>query len=165
MSAVARRCSHGFPQVVRVHPAVEREPFPTLYWLTCPWLRLRIDRLEADGWIGRLERRLADDPELAERLSAAEASYVAERLALLSEAEMEDLRDRRMLRGLTERGIGGIAERRGLKCLHLHVGHELAAANPIGELALAEIPRIECPEHEVICSTPGGAEQIEQINR
>jgi len=165
LSDISRRCSYGFPQVVRVHPVVDGKPFPTLFWLTCPWLSREIDHLEAAGGVRRMEELLATDPELAAGLKMAEVAYIAERVALLSSEEIMRLRDRGMLSSLSDRGIGGISESRGLKCLHLHVAHALAAENPIGEAILDELGASECPRNEVICSALERAEQTEQINR
>jgi hypothetical protein len=165
LTGIASRCRYGYPQVVRVHPMVEGKPFPTLYWLTCPFLRLEIDRLEADGWVGRLEDRVASSPRLRRELAEARRAYVAERLAQLRAEDVEHLERSGMLWSLRERGIGGISEPERIKCLHLHVAHALADSNPIGEMALDLVSSIECPPEKVICSALGGAEQIEQINR
>ena len=165
LTGVARRCSHGYPQVARVHPIVDGNPFPTLYWLTCPYLAGEMDRLEADGWVGRLEERLSHDRDLSARYEAAWEAYVEGRLALLSEEDLQYLRDRGMLASLTERGIGGIAEPRRVKCLHLQAAHALASANPVGSVVLGMLERRECCSTKVICSTLGWAEQTEQINR
>ena len=165
LTGVAHRCRYGFPQVVRGHPIVNREPFPTLYWLTCPYLAGEIDRLEAGGWVGRFEERLSQDRDLSTRYEAAWESYVENRLALLSGEDLQYLRDREMLASLAERGIGGIAKPRRLKCLHLHTAHALASANPIGEVVLGMLERRECRSEKVICSTPERVEQIGQINR
>jgi hypothetical protein len=161
LSGVARRCSYGYPQVARVHPIVEGRPFPTLYWLTCPYLAGQIDRLEADGWVGRLEERLSQDCDLSARYEAAWEAYVEDRLALLSEADLQYLRGRGMLASLTERGIGGIAKPRRVKCLHLQTAHALASTNPMGSVVLGMLERRECCATEVICSTLGRVEQIE----
>ncbi|MFC2077389.1 DUF501 domain-containing protein [Candidatus Bipolaricaulota bacterium] len=165
VSAVSRRCAYGHPAVIRVHPVVDGEPFPTLYWLTCPYLALGVDRLESEGAIGRLEARLASDAELASRLEVAREEYVRGRLELLSASERRDLQERGILPSLSEKGIGGIAERGRIKCLHLHVAQALAGANPIGEIVLEDLERIECPPEKVICSTPVRVEQIVQIKR
>ncbi|MGB2983603.1 MAG: DUF501 domain-containing protein [Candidatus Bipolaricaulia bacterium] len=165
LSGVAARCSHGHPQVIRVHPIVDGEPFPTLYWLTCPYLGRGIDRLEADGLIGRMEDRLAADGGLSARFAKASEDYVRERLALLTDEERMYLERRGMLATLSERGIGGIAERRRIKCLHLHVAHAMARENPVGSDILDRIGRSECLPQEVICSTLKRVEQIERINR
>ena len=47
----------GEPLVIRVASVVDGKPFPTLYWLVGAELCLRIDRLEAAGWIARLQER------------------------------------------------------------------------------------------------------------
>ncbi len=157
--AVARRCECGFPQVLLVAPCVDGAPFPTLYWLSCPHLVREVAALEAVGWIGRLERRLTEDVELRARLDVAHDGYVAERLRLLREAP-----DARMAAGLQKvlaaRGIGGIADRSRLKCLHLHVAHALARENPIGELVLDMLVERECGREKAICSSLAGEEQI-----
>ena len=165
LTGVARRCSHGYPQVARVHPIVDSRPFPTLYWLTCPYLAEEIDRLEADGWIRRLEDRLSQDRDLSARYETVWEAYVEDRLALLSGEDLQYLRDRGMLASLTERGIGGIAKPQRVKCLHLQTAHALASANPIGSVVLDMLERRECCSTKVICSTLEWVEQTEQINR
>lgn len=162
---IAARCSYGHPQVIRVHPIVDGEPFPTLFWLTCPYLGRRIDRLEAEGLIGRMEDRLAADGDLSARFTKASEDYVRERLSLLTDDERMYLESHGMLSALSEKGIGGIAERRRIKCLHLHVAHAMARENPVGSDILDRIGRSECPQEEVICSTLVRVEQIERINR
>jgi hypothetical protein len=158
--AVARRCIYGYPVVLRVHPIVDGRPFPTLYWLTCPYLATHIDRLESAGWIGRLEERLAADDAFAGRYRAAQSSYVGRRRALLSDEERRELAAQGMLESLSERGIGGIRETNRLKCLHLHAAHALVSANPVGDMVLREVPRVECPPEEMICSAFESTEQI-----
>jgi len=166
VTGVPRRCSFGFPQVVQVHPVVDGKPFPTLYWLTCPFLSRELDHLEAAGWIGRLESEVAHDSELLKELLEAREDYVSRRLAELSTVERSRLDDVGMLAALADRGIGGIAEKDRLKCLHLHVAHELSASNPIGRRALGMLGARECLADEVFCSAPSkGAEQTQQINR
>ena len=152
LRGIATRCPHGYPQVIVVHPIVDGKPFPTTFWLTCPLLSKEIDRLEARGLIHELERMLRDDRHLAARFLAAHRAYIEERLSLLSPDERSYLEERRMLKSLTERGIGGIADFTRIKCLHLHTAHALARSNPIGESVLARIPRPACPAEDVICA-------------
>ncbi len=152
VAGIPVRCSYGYPQVIRVQPLIDREPFPTLYWLTCPYLAKEIDRLEADGWVGRLERRMNEDPQLGTEMAQAHARYIVERTAMLTDTEHIELESSGMRRSLLEKGIGGIADRRRLKCLHLHVAHHLASGNPIGAIVCAMLPSSECESEEVICS-------------
>ncbi|MET1008883.1 MAG: DUF501 domain-containing protein, partial [Gaiellaceae bacterium] len=44
------RCPYGYPAVTEQAPfGPDGEPFPTTYYLTCPWLVAAIARLEAAG--------------------------------------------------------------------------------------------------------------------
>jgi hypothetical protein len=162
---IARRCVYGRPQVLRVPPVVEEKPFPTLYWLTCPFLCRAVSELEGQGWVRRLEARLAVEVELRVALDRADAEYVAARRKLLSMEEERELARRGQLRELETRGIGGIADRTRLKCLHLHVAHALAGQNPIGELVLEMLARLACEPEETICSSLVGGRSRSQINR
>jgi hypothetical protein len=125
--AVAHRCPCGLPSVVRTNPRLpDGTPFPTLYYLTCSRLCSKIGGLEADGRMREMTQRLDTDPELAAAYRAAHEAYLAERDAI------EPLG--------TDVSAGGMPTR--VKCLHVHVGHALAAGpgvNPFGDEALAEL--------------------------
>ncbi len=150
---VSLRCPYGYPQVIRVRPLVDGKPFPTLFWLTCPHLVREVDRLEADGWISRLERRMAEDEELRAGMARAHERYIENRSALLSDGERRSIEAGGMTASLLDRGIGGIAERTRLKCLHLHIAHALADENPIGRIVCGMLPADECRPEQVICSS------------
>ncbi|MFN2543985.1 MAG: DUF501 domain-containing protein [Actinomycetota bacterium] len=111
--SVVARCFPGHPLVIRNHPLdAEGDPFPTLYWLTCPEAVKRVARLESEGWIDRLEERF--DAEL-ERVHRA---YAEDRARELSEAAAWG-------------GVGGT--RTGVKCLHAHYAYHLAGGDdPVG---------------------------------
>jgi hypothetical protein len=125
--AVAHRCPCGLPTVVRTNPRLEDgTPFPTLYYLTCSRLCSQIGSIEGAGRMREMTERLAGDPELAAAYRRAHESYLAERDAL------EPLG--------TQVSAGGMPDR--VKCLHVHVGHALAAGpgvNPFGDETLAEL--------------------------
>ncbi|MGH2641190.1 MAG: DUF501 domain-containing protein [Actinomycetota bacterium] len=114
--SVVARCSDGHPLVVRNRPVdADGHPFPTIYWLTCPAAVRSVSRLESEGWIARL----ADDPELAERIEVAHAAYASERGRMAAGAERWG-------------GVGGTGK--GLKCLHAHYAYHLAGGNDaVGE--------------------------------
>jgi hypothetical protein len=124
---VAHRCPCGLPSVVRTNPRLENgTPFPTLYYLTCSRLCSMVGTLEGSGRMREMARRLEDDAELAAAYRRAHQCYLAERDAL------EPLG--------TEVSAGGMPDR--VKCLHVHVGHALAAGpgvNPFGDETLAEL--------------------------
>ena len=151
--AIPRRCTYGYPQVATVYPLLDGEPFPTMYWLTCPYLHREIAALESEGMIARIEERIASDPELAEQVMRAHHAYIEQRLRLLSPDDLAYLEERRMLPALPQRGIGGIANFARIKCLHLHAAHALVDENPIGRIVLESVTQRECLPDEVICTS------------
>ena len=124
--AVAHRCPCGLPDVVKTRPRLDDgTPFPTLYYLTCPAATSAIGTLEASGLMREMTDRLADDPSLAEAYQAAHEAYLATR------DEVEEVPE------IAGTSAGGMPRR--VKCLHVLVGHALAAGpgvNPFGDEAL-----------------------------
>ena len=117
--AVVHRCGFGLPTVTRVQPRLEDDtPFPTVFWLTCPVLRSRVGRLEADHAMVGLNARLEDEPEFAAAYAATSQRYVAFRDALGGPLPGDP----------SAGGMPGY-----IKCLHVHAGHHLATGdNPVG---------------------------------
>ena len=113
------RCPDGHPLVIRNHPLDHRsEPFPTLFWLTCPEAVKRVSRLEAEGWIKRHAERAEQDPVFGEALTRAHAQHARERARYVPGAEAWG--------GVT--GSPG-----GVKCLHAHYANHLAGGeDPVG---------------------------------
>jgi len=146
------RCRYGYPQVVTVYPLIEGKPFPTIFWLTCPFLANEIDHLEATGWVKRMETRVRENQVLAARLQAAHLAYINEKYRFLTEEDRVFLEEAGMLNSLLEKGIGGTADFTRIKCLHLHVAHALARENPIGEHVLEVLSEHACPPEQVVCS-------------
>ncbi|HEX9235364.1 MAG TPA: DUF501 domain-containing protein, partial [Actinomycetota bacterium] len=113
------RCGPGHPLVIRNQPTDQQgNPFPTLYWLTCPETVKAVSGLESQGWIKRLEARVEVDPDLRIALRRAHEEYARERGRLQPGAEAWG-------------GVGGAA--RGVKCLHAHYAYHLAGGgDPVG---------------------------------
>ena len=122
---VAARCAHGFPAVTEQAPfGPDGEPFPTTFYLTCPWLVAGISRLEAEGGVERYSRAAQEDAELGESLVRADA-------------------EQRRLRPELPVGIAGTSRRENLKCLHAHAAFALAHPGyELGERIAAELPRL-----------------------
>ncbi|MER7756818.1 DUF501 domain-containing protein [Kitasatospora sp. NPDC097643] len=124
LRGVAHRCPCGNPDVVETAPRLpDGTPFPTLYYLTCPKAASLIGTLEADGVMKEQSARLAEDPELAAAYQKAHEDYIARRDAI------------EVLEGFPS--AGGMPDR--VKCLHVLVGHSLAAGegvNPLGDEAI-----------------------------
>nr|WP_162824303.1 DUF501 domain-containing protein [Peterkaempfera bronchialis] len=128
LRAVAHRCPCGLPDVVETAPRLEDgTPFPTLYYLTCPRAASLIGTLEADGVMKEMTARLGEDEQLAAGYRAAHEDYLARRDAI------------EVLENFPS--AGGMPDR--VKCLHVLVGHSLAAGrgvNPLGDEALDMLP-------------------------
>jgi hypothetical protein len=107
------------------------EPFPTMFWLTCPRLVAAVSRLEAAGGVERWTRAAAEDPDLHTSLKGAHA-------------------EQRELRPDLDLGVGGARPGAGgLKCLHAHVAFALARPGYVlGERILAELD----PPWPAVCS-------------
>ncbi len=131
-SAVAHRCAHGLPTVLRVDPRlVDGTPFPTTFWSSCPLLNSRVGTLEADHVMVGLNERLDEDEEFAREYDEAGERYVAFRQTLGDP-----------LPG-TPRAGGAKGH---VKCLHSHVGHTLATNdNVVGHEALDRVLPLPCP--------------------
>lgn len=146
--AVARRCRFGSPQVIVTNPIVfgpgrsserragvapsEPRVFPTLFWLTCPYLVSAVSRLEGDGWVGRLKVWL-EESGMRKRMAAVHERAAQERLAvaLPGDCEILESEHRGQWQVLISSGVGGSREQAGVKCLHAHLADYLAG--PVGD--------------------------------
>jgi len=150
---IEARCPWGYPAVIRVAPLLDsEEPFPTLFWLTCPILREQLSRLEERGVIGQIEEEIAHSSELRERYAEDHRHYAQERLSLLSPEENKLLEERGWLKVLRDRGIAGIADLRTVKCLHAHYAHHLARGSTIGRWLEERFQFVWCPPNEIRCA-------------
>ena len=147
--AVARRCRFGFPQAVVSAPLSRgMKPFPTLFWLTCPFLKRRCGELESMQKIAELEKLFASMPEDIERYHA---DYAALRLLLIPDGAKRALENENpaMFAVLAESGVGGINYAGGCcapKCLHLQTAAWLGMGrHPAAAWLESEIGLLECP--------------------
>lgn len=145
---VAVRCPAGHPLVVQVYPLLREGPdaipFPTTFWLSCPVVVTKISRIEADGWIGRLQDMLQEDPVWRAEQEADHRRSAAERWDLLR-AEDRAWVEQRGWDGLRESGIGGIHHAAHVKCLHLHYADHLARSNSVGRWLAEHFDLKGCP--------------------
>jgi hypothetical protein len=136
MAGVGARCVFGLPAVTKQAPTDDSgRPFPTAFYLTCPHLVKRIDRLEAGGGVRRYEQAMVDEPELRAATDAANARH----------------------RELDGRGanIAASSTLEHLKCLHAHAAFELAAGDhPLGQRVLAEAAPRWCDDARCVSLAP-----------
>ncbi|MEO9248470.1 DUF501 domain-containing protein [Citricoccus nitrophenolicus] len=129
---IGARCVCGNPLVATTAPRLSNGiPFPTTFYLTHPVLTAAVSRLEASGTMAEMTGRLGRDEDLASRYRAAHEAYLAERDRVGRVAGTDPVPE------ITGISAGGMPER--VKCLHVLVGHSLAAgpgANPLGDEAL-----------------------------
>ena len=126
---VATRCRYGHPQAIVTPPLLDDgTPFPTLFWLTCPFLVEKTGAIESVGEVAEWAARLANDEVLAARMLVADAHY-----RVLRAAEAPPGCD-----PCGDAGIAGQADPLATKCLHAHVACLLGGIeDPAGESVIA----------------------------
>jgi hypothetical protein len=146
---VAARCPYGEVEVVATAPLLDgEEPFPTLYWLTCPLLKSEVGRLEA-GEMRELLRAGMQDEGFARELAEAEAAYLEERRELARSLGMEQAEE--LFEG--RNGVAG-GPAGNLKCLHSHFAHWLAqGGNPVGRKMAARMSPVQKERCKGTCPT------------
>lgn len=105
------------------------EPFPTIYWLTNPKLRILISKLEdmAEYSVRAMQQKLKSDKEALAKMKVAHENYGKERWALLTEEDQNEVSRRRWdaVLGFSS-GVAGIKKFDTVKCLHTHTAHYLS---------------------------------------
>ncbi|MGE5592979.1 MAG: DUF501 domain-containing protein [Betaproteobacteria bacterium] len=146
---VATRCPLGLPETIVTKPVLREEggtyrkkrvePFPTVFWLTCPGAVRAVSELEAMGYVRKLQQRLAGDPAALEAYREAARSYADYRMSLLPAEDASRLAAEHpgQYEVVARSGIGGVLGKpdvAGIKCLHAHYADYLVrGTNPIGK--------------------------------
>ncbi len=132
---IPARCVCGNPLVAATSPRLSNgTPFPTTFYLTHPVITSAVSRLEAAGLMNEMNERLGGDEALAADYRAAHEAYLASRAEIGARSGIGAVPE---IDGIS---AGGMPTR--VKCLHVLVGHSLAAGpgvNPLGDEALAAI--------------------------
>ena len=130
---VVARCPFGRPAVTEQAAYDENgEPFPTMYWLTCPHLVAAVSRVEAAGGVERWSRAANSDAELRRSLEDAHEKQ-------------------RRLRPELDLGVGVAGHGAGsIKCLHAHAA--FALAHPDYELGRRILGELEPLWPDVCCT-------------
>lgn len=143
---VAKRCVYEFPQVIVNRPIImeveDISVFPTLFWLTCPYLKRVVGQLESKAAINELQQRIAEDPEFASEVEKNHLTYAELRKGLIPDDVLKALAKNypNRLEAIVDTGVGGIRSRDGVKCLHTHLADYLAREdNIIGKMVYEEL--------------------------
>ena len=142
--SVVARCPGGHPLVIRNHPIdADGNPFPTLYWLTCPEADRKVAAVESEGWIDRLEI------EFSRQLERVHRGYAEERARDAPEA-------------VGWGGVGGTGT--GLKCLHAHYAYRLAGGDdPVGAWVAERVEPVHPDERERVAAIDLGTNSIRLV--
>lgn len=127
---VAARCHYGFSTVI-VSPSrlADGTLFPTMAWLTCPYLAETLSAEESAGATARWATRAQNDLKLAASLAETDAALRAARAA-----ESDDVDE------CVSVGLAGQRDPLGVKCLHAHVALQLIGIDdPVGAEELGKI--------------------------
>ena len=142
MKEVSKYCPFGYPAVIKVYPFFNNRVFPTTYWLTCPYLNKNISRLEDLNWIDKLQEQVNSSDELKKQLEKAHKNYAKQRMNMLDKEIVKKIKNISydIFFTLKESGVGGIKDKKGIKCLHTHVADYLVnQLNPVGEIIFNKV--------------------------
>lgn len=124
----------GKPRVIRVASLVDNKPFPTLFWLVDPALNYRIDQEEASGLIARLQGVIDASEDLRRAMAEDHLRYIALRDSYLGTEERAAIESLGFAAVFRQKGIGGIADRSRIRCLHTWYAAHLVSPNTVGKL-------------------------------
>ena len=135
----AKSCKFGYAQVIVCKPLSSKlRPFPTTFWLTCPYLIKLAGKIESQGGIDELESYMKDK-KLYREWQKYNYLHQVIRLNLLDKNLSAFMRKyhSKIFRTLVRSGIGGMIYGRddiNVKCLHLQTASFLGLDfHPAGE--------------------------------
>ena len=125
-----KNCKFGFTQVLICKPFDKHgRPFPTTFWLTCPYLIKQAGKIESEGGVHDLERYIISKG-LKREWQKYNLIHQELRLKLLNKNLIKFMRKyhNKVFKSLIRSGIGGIKydnENVFVKCLHLQTASYL----------------------------------------
>jgi hypothetical protein len=144
MAGVSARCSYGVPVALLCPPIIIREdgkaePFPTMYWLTCPYLREKIGALEGGEAFASIRRRINGNQGFRNEVLSFSEAYKAQRVEMFGQlsGHVRSMLSEKATADLLESGPGGAKRPENLKCLHICLANRLSGmSDPIGAVIL-----------------------------
>lgn len=128
------------------------EPFPTMFWVTHPRFRALISQLELSqeqdkggGRVRQFQERLQKDSTAMESMKKAHLQYGQERFDLITPEDWKWIQDRKWEAAFAvTRGVAGIRNPAGIKCLHAHAAHYWSGCqeNVVGQWVSQEVNQL-----------------------
>ena len=148
LAAGCVRCRFGKVQVLVCRPFSRKgRPFPTAFWLVCPYLSHKAGVLESQGGVRELEAAITDLHEWRRY----NLLHQAVRLELTRKCERRFMfrHRRKIYRSVMRSGVGGIkqGDAVSVKCLHLQAA---------SFIALGRHPGSKWLRSKGLCSDCGG---------
>lgn len=123
----------------QLQPQLE-EPFPTIYWLTHPFLKTLVSQLEIGSTnnVTEIQRRLKSSNDYLSCMKLAHECYAKQRWDLLTDQDRDRIsqqsqdtnmscKDKWIAEAIgSKRGVAGIRKFDTVKCLHTHAAHYVA---------------------------------------
>ncbi|MGO3344416.1 MAG: DUF501 domain-containing protein [Marinomonas sp.] len=134
ISAIAHYSPNNIPQVLKMETWVFDQPFPTLYWLSSKAIDKALAKIESQGLVKELEKRIQEDEELREAHYRSHHDYIAQRWAAMTDEHKAIIEEKGFTHLFETLGIGGIRNWDQVRCLHMQYAHHLAGDNAIGRI-------------------------------
>jgi hypothetical protein len=123
------------------------KPFPTSFWLVCPFLLRTLGKIESDGGVAEMREKSFGS---ADEWREYHLLHALIRLSMLGGAQRAYLRNRRrpLYRAICARGAGGAAysaDPIAVKCLHLQAASYMALGHhPMSGWLSSRVSEWEC---------------------
>lgn len=139
------RCTFGCPAVIKNAPfSATGKPNPNLYYLTCPYLRRALSRMEDEGLIARLEAGSPGTP-LAAALKQAHEEHRQEWSRAAGAAQND------MAASVPPPGIAAASDDTRIKCLHAHFAWYLTHPDyQLGNILKRELDAAWCQDRRCL---------------
>ncbi|MDO5563166.1 MAG: DUF501 domain-containing protein [Synergistaceae bacterium] len=146
--AVAKRCGAGYLQVLVCSPfSADIVPFPTLFWLTCPYLARKCGELESRQKISELESVFEQRESEVKRWHEEYSTLRAELVTPETEGTVKK-KSESMWNSFVSSGAGGMNWRdapSAVKCLHLQTAGYLGMGwHPAEDSLKSMLGNFEC---------------------
>lgn len=140
-SVVIKRCRFGKPVAFASMPIVGGEPFPTIFWLTCPYLLKLCGKLESKLFHKTLEAEIEKSERLKKEFHEAQMKmiHIRRKIAMAFSLDIPS--------SVLETGIGGVSNLTKVKCLHAHMAASFAGIeSPVARALYEAITVFECED-------------------